>query len=130
MLELLLGIWIARATKGINPLVVAASLFVALATLAIAGVTMLAVWHCAPEAYRIVEWTGVDKYLPFLDLRVHDISSGDVRSFALELPSRMVLFSVTLVVFALALIVGIRLIGLALTGVVRVVRFARATGHA
>ena len=130
MLELLMGIWIGRATKGANPFAVVASFFVALAILAVAGATAFAIWHYAPQAYTVVEWAGVGEYVPFLDLHVHDIHGDEVLGIMQELPSRMVLCSVALLVLAVVFVVGIRLLGLVLTGMVRVVALARRNRRA
>lgn len=129
MLELLMGFWIGRATKGANPLVVVASFFIALVLLALMVGMCAAVWHFSPQAVHVVQWSGIGKYLPFLDLRLHDVGVPDAGAIIMELPSRLVLCSVALLVVAVFCAAAIWLLNMTTTvGIKAVKRMRNSAG--
>ncbi|MGP8431919.1 hypothetical protein ACT2FY_00440 [Paraburkholderia fungorum] len=126
VVELIFAFWLGRATKGANPLVVVASFFLALILVALVIGVCVAVWHYSPEAAHVVESSGVGRYLPFLDLHIHDVSPNDLGGVMMELPSRLVICAIALFVISVALMAAIVALNFATAGIVRSVRFAIA----
>ncbi len=126
VVELIFAFWLGRATKGANPFVVIASFFLALILVTLMIGVGVAVWHYSPQAAHILESSGVGRYLPFLDLHLRDASRNDLGGVIMELPSRMVICTVALLVIFLALMAAITTLNFATAGIIRAVRFAIA----
>lgn len=118
-LELHFGLWLGRATRGAKPLVVFTGFILVFVGIALMIAISVAVWHYASQAAHLVEWSGIGKYLPFLDSHVHEADGNDVLFLMQKVPSRLVLCTIALLVTAAMLAVASRLLGLVLNGVGR-----------
>jgi hypothetical protein len=130
MLELLMGFWIGRATKGANPLVVVTSFFIALALLALMVGMCVEMWHFSPQAVHVVEWSGIGRCLPFLDLHLHDVGVQDAGAIIMELPSRIVLCSLALLVIGVLGVAAISLLNMVTIFVVKAVKLLLSNASA
>lgn len=130
LLELIFAFWLGRATKAANPFVVVASFFLALALVALMVAICVGIWHYAPQAARVIEWAGVGKYFPFLDLSIRTVAENDARSMVMELPSRMVICAIALLVIGVALNAALWLINLVTLGAMKAVKYAISKANA
>ncbi|MGB8420215.1 hypothetical protein HHL24_26700 [Paraburkholderia sp. RP-4-7] len=130
MLELLMGFWIGRATKGANPFVVVASFIIALAMLALMAGSWVAIWHFSPQAVQVVQWSGIARYVPFLDLRLHEVGVQGPWAISMELPSRLALCSVAMLVIGFIFMAAVMLLNITTTVVVQAVKRLSNRAHA
>lgn len=126
VVELIFAFWLGRATKGANPIVVIANIFLTLILSALMIGICVAVWHYSPQAAHIVQSSGVGGYLPFLDLHLRDVSPRNFGGVIMELPSRLVICTVALLVISVALMAAITAMNFATGGIVKAVRLVIA----
>ncbi|MCK9759860.1 hypothetical protein LT708_25040 [Pseudomonas syringae pv. syringae] len=75
-MELLLAFLLGRATKGASPFDIIGGVIGAIVVIALlSGMTAL-VWHFAPQAEHLIEWTGIANYLPVDDIHIRDAEEG------------------------------------------------------
>jgi hypothetical protein len=75
-MDLLIAFMLGRATKGATPLdLLGGVLGACLIGGFMFGMTAL-IWHFAPQAEHLIQWTGIGDFLSIDDLHVHDAEEG------------------------------------------------------
>lgn len=107
-----------------------ASFFIALAFLALMVGMCVEMWHFSPQAVHVVEWSGIGRYLPFLDLHLHDVGVQDAGAIIMELHSRIVLCSVAMLVIGVLGMAAIWLLNMGTILVVKAVKLILSNARA
>ncbi len=126
MIELLIGFVFGRATAGMNPLQVCIGILTALVMFAILGTTAYAVWAFAPDAADLITSVGIlpDYLIDYL--RIAPVADGDVLAFLVQLPKRLVICMLALIVIGFGLMLSMWMIGLVLKPVAKLFHIAVA----
>lgn len=97
-MEFIIGFFMGSAFKGNPAHTILSFVLASLMLWVFVGIVWL-VWHFAPQAADLIQWAGVTKFFPYLNIELHD-NDWFTGSLIQALGSRIALCAVALILIA------------------------------